>query len=117
MLHFVDQRAECFRKQNQVGRFPSFDFFEIFRLARLRGERAGGETGEGVKDLTRVVTMGQAFQEFAEVTDWRRLPRTHVTPSKTGSRSRRECNTRSMSSEFSVHSRCGSSAITAHLKR
>ncbi len=47
------------------------NFFKIFRLASLRGKRTGRKTGEGVKDTPGVVTMGNAFEDFAEVTGQR----------------------------------------------
>ena len=71
---------------------------------------------EGIKDTAGVVTMGNAFQDFAEVAG-RRLPHAHGTPPSNGSRSRRERNTASIWSLVNIHERCGSSAMTAHLKR
>ena len=66
-FHFGDECAECFRKQIQIRLFPSFGFFQVFHLPRLHGERTGREARKCVKDVPGVMTLGNAFKDFAEV--------------------------------------------------
>ena len=66
-FHLQDKCPERLREQVQLRLFPTFGFFEVFSLACLCGKRTGSEACECFEDPTRVVTVGNALENVAEV--------------------------------------------------